>query len=89
MTNNGIMSEYQDVVLQGSCNQDGVLLFEHSAASQGFAYQSRLWFTPTQNPNRAMKVMIVFPSGDEDNLDSFSKAFFPNFMQCGSQERRL
>lgn len=77
-----IMSEYDDVVLEDSCRQGHTMLFEHSAASQGHAYRSRLWFAPMEDPNRVLKVMIVFPDGDEGNMTSYSEAFFPNFTSC-------
>ena len=81
-----ITAAYEDVVLEDSCKQDRSLLFQHSATSQGFAYKSKLWFTPMEDPNRVLKVMIVFPSGDESNMTSFSQAFFPNFTSCSVVE---
>jgi hypothetical protein len=78
-----IMAEYEDVVLEDSCRQGNTLLFEHSATSQGYAYRSKLWFEPMEDPNRVLKVTIVFPADDVGNMDSFSKAFFPDFSSCG------
>ena len=77
-----IMEAYIDVVLEDSCRQGDTLLFQHSATSQGSIYQSNLWFTTMESPNRALKVMIVFPSGDASNMTSFSQVFFPDFISC-------
>ena len=77
-----ITANYDDVSLEDSCKQDGLLLFQFSAMDQGDTYNSRLWFALTEDPNRILKVMIVLPEWNEAQMDSFSQAFFPDFSVC-------
>lgn len=77
-----IFANYDEYTLEDSCEKDGDLLSQFTAINEGTEYRANLWFTPLEDPSRALEVMLVFPQADPESLAEYSAVFFPAFTSC-------
>lgn len=77
-----IFANYDEYTLDDSCETNGVLLSQFTAFDGGTEYRANLWFTPLEDPGRALEVMLVFPQTDPESLAEYSAVFFPAFTSC-------
>ncbi|MEW6093903.1 MAG: hypothetical protein AB1531_08065 [Chloroflexota bacterium] len=77
-----ILANYEKYTPVDSCEKDGVLLFQFTAFNNETNYNVNIWFSPLENPHRALTVVIVFPQADFNSMEEYSAAFFPALTAC-------
>lgn len=76
-----IMENYDEHELQKECRLNGLRLYEFKAQKYGTDYLARLWAKIVDN-NHTLQSLLVFPIGDQTNLDLYSRQIVPELSSC-------
>jgi hypothetical protein len=79
---NGFFKAYDNPVEVKHCTGDnGLSLYEYSAAYQGEAY-SILYWSKLESPIRILTLMLSFPTKDKAAQDQLASRLFPKLVAC-------
>lgn len=76
-----IFQYYTGHEAQTSCASGDLRLYQFNVQSQGYDYIARFW-SEIQDKNHIRETLLVFPTTDPDNLESYSQKIIPELPSC-------
>jgi hypothetical protein len=76
-----IFQYYDGHETQTSCDSRDLRLYEFKVKSQGYDYFARFW-SEILDKDHIRESLLVFPTSDPEDLDSYSKKIMPELPSC-------